>query len=79
MKIYIDADACPVKNIIEDFSIINLKLPINNNNSEKYTDFAVFINDYKNLERKVKEFCKEKYGKYSGLAIQYMFNGMRNM
>ena len=47
-----------VKNIIEDFRIINLKLPINNN-SEKYTDFAVFIEDYKNLERRVKEFCKE--------------------
>lgn len=30
-------------------------------------------------EKKIKEFCKEKYGKYSGLAIQYMFNGMRNM
>ena len=29
------------------------------NNSEKYTDFAIFIEDYKNLERKVKEFCKE--------------------
>ena len=29
------------------------------NNSEKYTDFAIFIDDYKNLERRVKEFCKE--------------------
>lgn len=47
-----------VKNIIEDFRIINLKLPTNNN-SEKYTDFAIFIEDYKNLERRVKEFCKE--------------------
>lgn len=42
---------------------------------KKYMDVNYGIKD----ERKIKEFCKEKYGKYSGLAIQYMFNGMRNM
>ena len=42
---------------------------------KKYMDTNYAIKD----EKKIKEFCKEKYGKYSGLAIQYMFNGMRNM
>lgn len=42
---------------------------------KKYMDINYGIKDEKNI----KEFCKEKYGKYSGLAIQYMFNGMRNM
>ena len=42
---------------------------------KKYMDTNYGIKD----EKKIKEFCKEKYGKYSGLAIQYMFNGMRNM
>ena len=42
---------------------------------KKYMDANYGIKD----EKKIKEFCKEKYGKYSGLAIQYMFNGMRNM
>lgn len=42
---------------------------------KKYMDVNYGIKD----ERKIKDFCKEKYGKYSGLAIQYMFNGMRNM
>lgn len=42
---------------------------------KKYMDTNYGIND----EKKIKKFCKEKYGKYSGLAIQYMFNGMRNM
>lgn len=42
---------------------------------KKYMDVNYGIKD----EKKIKEFCKEKYGKYSGLAIQYMFNGMRNM
>ena len=42
---------------------------------KKYMDTNYGIKDGK----KIKEFCKEKYGKYSGLAIQYMFNGMRNM
>lgn len=42
---------------------------------KKYMDTNYGIKD----EKKIKEFCKEKYGMYSGLAIQYMFNGMRNM
>lgn len=42
---------------------------------KKYMDTNYGFED----EKKIKEFCKEKYGKYSGLAIQYMFNGMRNM
>lgn len=42
---------------------------------KKYMDVNYGIKD----EKKIKDFCKEKYGKYSGLAIQYMFNGMRNM
>ena len=42
---------------------------------KKYMDTNYGIED----EKKIKDFCKEKYGKYSGLAIQYMFNGMRNM
>lgn len=42
---------------------------------KKYMDVNYSIKD----EKKIKDFCKEKYGKYSGLAIQYMFNGMRNM
>ena len=42
---------------------------------KKYMDTNYGIKD----EKKIKEFCKEKYGKYSGLAIQYIFNGMRNM
>lgn len=42
---------------------------------KKYMDTNYGIKD----EKKIKEFCKEKYGKYSGIAIQYMFNGMRNM
>lgn len=42
---------------------------------KKYMDTNYGIKNEKNI----KEFCKEKYGKYSGLAIQYMFNGMRNM
>ena len=42
---------------------------------KKYMDVNYGIKE----EKKIKEFCKEKYGKYSGLAIQYMFNGMRNM
>lgn len=42
---------------------------------KKYMDTNYGIKD----EKKIKEFCKKKYGKYSGLAIQYMFNGMRNM
>lgn len=42
---------------------------------KKYMDTNYGIKD----EKKIKKFCKEKYGKYSGLAIQYMFNGMRNM
>ena len=42
---------------------------------KKYMDVNYGIKD----ENKIKKFCKEKYGKYSGLAIQYMFNGMRNM
>ena len=42
---------------------------------KKYMDTNYRIKD----EKKIKKFCKEKYGKYSGLAIQYMFNGMRNM
>ena len=42
---------------------------------KKYMNTNYGIKD----EKKIKEFCKEKYGKYSGLAIQYMFNGMRNM
>lgn len=29
-------------------------------------------------EKNIKKFAKEKYGKYSGLAIQYMFNSKRN-
>ncbi len=34
-----------------------------------------------NIEGKnnIREYCKEKYKEYSGLAIQYMFNGRRNM
>lgn len=42
---------------------------------KKYMDTNYGVKD----EKKIKEFCKEKYGEYSGLAIQYMFNGMRNM
>lgn len=42
---------------------------------KKYMDTNYGIKD----EKRIKEFCKEKYGEYSGLAIQYMFNGMRNM
>lgn len=42
---------------------------------KKYMNTNYGIKD----EKKIKKFCKEKYGKYSGLAIQYMFNGMRNM
>lgn len=42
---------------------------------KKYMDNNYGIKDEKNI----REFCKEKYGKYSGIAIQYMFNGMRNM
>lgn len=34
--------------------------------------------DIKNDQNSIKEFTKEKYGKYSGLAIQYMFNAKRN-
>ena len=29
-------------------------------------------------EKNIKKFAKEKYGNYSGLAIQYMFNSKRN-
>ena len=34
-----------------------------------------------NIEGKnnIRKYCKEKYKEYSGLAIQYMFNGRRNM
>lgn len=40
-----------------------------------------YMNNYYGIkdEKKIREFCKDKYGKYSGLAIQYMFNSMRNM
>lgn len=34
--------------------------------------------DVKSDTKSIKEFAKDKYGKYSGLAIQYMFNAKRN-
>lgn len=42
---------------------------------KKYMNNYYGIKDVKNI----KSFVKEMYGNYSGLAIQYMFNGMRNM
>lgn len=30
-------------------------------------------------EENIRKYCKETYKEYSGLAIQYMFNGKRNM
>ena len=40
-----------------------------------------YMKDEYNIEgeKNIKKFAKEKYGKYSGLAIQYMFNSKRNM
>lgn len=34
--------------------------------------------DVKDDTKSIRKFAKEKYGKYSGLAIQYMFNSKRN-
>lgn len=33
----------------------------------------------KNDQKTIEKFTKDKFGKYSGLAIQYMFNSERNM
>ena len=30
-------------------------------------------------EENIREYCKNTYKEYSGLAIQYMFNSKRNM
>ena len=40
-----------------------------------------FMEDNYNIvgEKNIREYCKKKYGEYSGLAIQYMFNSKRNM
>ena len=31
-----------------------------------------------NSKKKIKEFVKENYGQYCGIAIQYMFHARRN-
>ena len=40
-----------------------------------------YMKDEYNIEgeENIRKFAKEKYGKYSGLAIQYMFNSKRNL
>ena len=35
--------------------------------------------DIKNDQKTIEKFTKEKYGKYSGLIIQYMFHSQRNV
>lgn len=39
-----------------------------------------FMKEYYNIEGEdnIRKYCKETFNEYSGLAIQYMFNGMRN-
>lgn len=34
--------------------------------------------DIKNDQKTIEKFAKDKYGKYSGLAIQYLYHSMRN-
>lgn len=54
---------------------------------KKYDVFPIdtwvkkYMKDEYNIEgeENIKKFAKEKYGKYSGLAIQYMFNSKRNI
>ena len=54
---------------------------------KKYDVFPIdtwvkkYMKDEYNIEgeENIKKFSLEKYGKYSGLAIQYMFNSKRNM
>ena len=41
---------------------------------KKYMKDIYGISDIK----KIKDFTKDKYGKYSGLVIQYMFHSKRN-
>lgn len=35
--------------------------------------------DVKNNQKEIIKFAKEKYGKYSGIALQYMYHSMRNV
>ena len=54
---------------------------------KKYDVFPIdtwvkkYMKDEYNIEgeKNIKKFASEKYGKYSALAIQYMFNSKRNM
>ena len=54
---------------------------------KKYDVFPIdtwvkkYMKDEYNIEgeKNIKKFAKEKYGNYSGLAIQYMFNSKRNI
>lgn len=53
------------------FDVFPIDTWVKKNIKENYKDVDNDINS-------IKEFAKEKYGKYSGLAIQYMFNAKRN-
>ncbi len=54
---------------------------------KKYDVFPIdtwvkkYMKDEYNIEgeKNIKKFAKERYGNYSGLAIQYMFNSKRNI
>ena len=76
-----------LKEIISEFKVekIVLGLPKNMNNSlgfasERSMNFKKMIEEKYNIEgvNNIRKFTEEKFGKYSGLVIQYMFHYKRN-
>jgi len=40
---------------------------------------AILYSDIGQSQKNISEFAKEKYGKYCGIALQYMYHSMRNI